>query len=85
MEPLDQADLDHAECDIPGCPCMKTDRIYLHAACHPRKGVTASYWKGRGILMLCCRVCGGPVCQIKVAKHEPLKLIDPDKKALHEN
>jgi len=51
--------------DEPNCTDSH-DVLFIHPMCH-EEGLSASYDKATGALMLSCHVCGRPITEILVA------------------
>lgn len=68
--PATKRDLDRLAiggCATPGCTHEDHGTVFLHARCHVRGPIEASYKIGSGTLRIACRVCHTVIADIAVA------------------
>lgn len=56
--------LNEFTCDVEGCDCGASDRLFLVSKCHPDAGVDVQYKKG--MLHVTCHECKEPVINVAV-------------------
>lgn len=69
-KPMNVAALEHMVehgCAVPGCDHKSHDGVlWIHARCHPKEALGASYTRGSGVLQIYCMACKALVCEISV-------------------
>lgn len=63
--PLTRKDLDVMRCSDPTCHSTHPV-LYIHAACHPRQPLEASYDKRTGVMTTACAKCGRTIMEFAV-------------------
>jgi hypothetical protein len=74
MRALTRAELDRAQCAVPGCTHRDHPVMFLNQRCHTGVGVQAIYLRGPGVLVIQCRRCEALVVNVAIADNPVLSL-----------